>query len=115
MEERTINDMISEKVKEAPSIGKTESENESVAPNQEAGINLSGIFDFVKTSTGAGSIDDYIENPLNFSGSKGLAQVLRGLSGFVGAISEGFALVDIIIGAVRCSKEQKAGGQAWEK
>lgn len=63
------------------------------------------FFDILKTPTGEGSIDDYIDKPLNFDNSKGLAQVLRGLTGLLGALD--FALVDIVVGAFRWSEERK--------
>jgi hypothetical protein len=53
----------------------------------------------LKTKTGPGPVEDYVDNPFNFNRSMGLAQILRGLSGFLGALD--YAIVDIVVGSVR--------------
>lgn len=63
-------------------------------------------FSFLKTRTGPGEIENYLNNPFNFSHSKGLAQVLRGVTGFVGNLD--LAIVDIFIGTYNMIKEGKA-------
>lgn len=55
--------------------------------------------------TGDGSVGDYIEHPMNFLKSKGLARVLRGLTGIFGSLS--LAIIDIAVGALEFSKERK--------
>jgi hypothetical protein len=61
------------------------------------------IFDILRTKTGSGSIDSYIDSPLNFKKSEGLAQMLRGTTGFLGALD--YAILDICIGAMKFFKE----------
>jgi hypothetical protein len=64
------------------------------------------MFSRVMTAeTGEGSIGDYLEHPMNFNNSKGLAQVIRGLTGITGNLN--LAIVDVIFGALRFSKERK--------
>lgn len=69
---------------------------------ERRGIDVMGI---LKTETGEGEIDDYITHPLNFNGSKGMAQVIRGITGFAGNIR--LAIVDIIVGVIRLGQERK--------
>lgn len=67
----------------------------------KTGLDLS----FLKTPTGPGSIEDYIEHPFNIFKSRGLAQVLRGLTGLLGSLS--FALVDILVGGLQFMRERR--------
>jgi hypothetical protein len=60
------------------------------------------IFDILRTKTGTGSIDSYIDSPLNFNKSEGLAQILRGFTGFLGALD--YAILDIILGGLKFYK-----------
>lgn len=55
--------------------------------------------------TGPGSIGDYLNHPLNFNKSQGLAQILRGLTGLGANLR--LAIIDIGLGALRFSKERK--------
>lgn len=55
--------------------------------------------------TGEGSVGDYIEHPMNFLKSKGLARVLRGLTGIFGSLS--LAIIDIAVGTLEFTKERK--------
>ncbi len=61
----------------------------------------------LKTKTGEGSIETYIEHPLNFNKSKGMAQMIRGLTGLFGALD--LALIDIFVGLMQISKDKKVG------
>lgn len=69
---------------------------------------LGGKFDlgFLTTKTGEGSIDYYIDHPLNFNKGKGMAQVIRGFTGLFGALD--LAVIDILVGMLQFSKEKKA-------
>ena len=55
--------------------------------------------------TGEGSVGDYIDHPMNFLKSKGLAKVLRGFTGIFGSLS--LAIIDIALGTLEFSKERK--------
>lgn len=68
------------------------------------GIDLSVL----KTETGEGSVEDYLEHTLNFNSSKGMARVLRGLTGMMGSLN--FALVDIVVGTLDLMKSSKPKG-----
>ena len=70
---------------------------------QKIGINL----DWLKAPTGEGDISDYLDHPLNFKKSEGLAQILRGVSGFAGHNLK-YALIDILIGAFKFRSELKS-------
>lgn len=64
------------------------------------------MFNRVLTAeTGDGSIGDYIDHPMNFNNSKGLAQLIRGLTGIIGNLN--LAIVDVIFGALRFSREKR--------
>lgn len=71
-------------------------------PEPRRGIDLS----FLKTETGEGEISEYIDHPLNFNQSRGMAQMLRGFTGMFGSLK--LALIDIALGALNFSKERKA-------
>lgn len=66
-------------------------------------------FSFLKAETGAGSIEDYIEHPLNFDGSRGIAQILRGATGIAGSLN--LAVIDIALGAIQVLKDKKQDNQ----
>lgn len=73
-------------------------------PQQESKANE--MLNRVLTSeTGQGSIGDYIEHPMNFNQSKGLARVLRGLTGIVGNLN--LAIIDVVLGVLEFSKEKR--------
>lgn len=74
------------------------------APQQESRTNemLSRV---LKAETGAGAIGDYLDHPMNFNKSHGLAQILRGLTGMIGNLN--LAVIDVVMGALRFSKERK--------
>lgn len=61
---------------------------------------------WLKIKTGEGSIEQYIDSPLNFERSRGLAQILRGITGLLGNLD--FAIVDVLVGAFNYLKEKKA-------
>lgn len=62
-------------------------------------------FSFLTTETGEGAIEDYLDHPLNFNGSKSMAQILRGLTGLFGSLK--LAVIDIAIGGMNFVKERK--------
>lgn len=80
---------------------KTENETEDFEDNNK----MSFDFSFLKTKTGPGSVEDYVENPLNFNNTKETAQILRGVSGFTDDLD--LALIDIIIGIFKMFKGGK--------
>ncbi|MDP4170148.1 MAG: hypothetical protein Q8906_06015 [Bacillota bacterium] len=57
--------------------------------------------------TGAGSVEDYLDHPMNFLKSRGLAKILRGFTGIFGSLS--LAVIDIALGTLEFSKERKQG------
>jgi len=62
-------------------------------------------FSFLKTPTGSGTIESYLDHVLNPGHSKGLAQMLRGFTGIAGELN--LAILDITFGAFEYLKENK--------
>lgn len=77
-----------------------------VDPEREAGGGMGLDFSFLLKPTGPGDIEDYLQHPLNPRKSRGLAQALRGATGFFG---EGLraALADILFGLMEWSRERR--------
>lgn len=73
--------------------------------DNEPGINWRAL---IFAETGPGSIDDYIQHPLNWKESRGLAQVIRGLTGMFDSLR--YAIIDIIMGGYRFAEENKSAG-----
>ena len=94
---------------EALGLGAEELNMEEVeqqaADEQPLGLGsiFSGVMDLFRVETGPGDISDYIDLPLNFDHSEGLAQVLRGASGFIGANFLRSAILDLVVGFWRWS------------
>lgn len=98
----TLDDIAEQEVK-SPSL-----EMETIDPMDNAGepSRANEMFNKVLTAeTGDGSIGDYIDHPMNFNKSQGLAQILRGLTGMVGNLN--LAIIDVVMGALRFSREKK--------
>ena len=60
---------------------------------------------WIKAKTGPGSIESYIDHPLNTSKSRGVAQILRGATGLAGDLD--LAVIDIGLGLVEVIKEKR--------
>jgi hypothetical protein len=63
---------------------------------------------FLKAPTGEGSIESYMDHPMNFNRSKSLAQIIRGMTGMLGELN--LAIFDVVIGAFNYVKERKPNG-----
>ena len=77
-------------------------------PAPGPGVRVSDLIpdmSFILSETGPGPIEDYIDHPLNFKGSKGVAQILRGATGIAGNLN--YAIIDIGLGLVQVAKEGK--------
>lgn len=75
-------------------------------PEKEQSGGLSIDLSFLKTPTGEGTIEERLDHPLNFSHSRGIAQIIRGLEGIFGSLS--LAIVDIALGLLEVIKERRA-------
>lgn len=64
------------------------------------------FLEFLKTPTGSGSVESYIDHSVNFNNSRGVARVLRGLSGFLKS-DLNFAVVDVVVGLVEVFTSKK--------
>lgn len=60
---------------------------------------------WLKAKTGPGTIESYIDHPLNTSKSRGIAQILRGATGLAGDLD--LAVIDIGLGLVEVIKEKR--------
>lgn len=70
-------------------------------------------FSFLKAKTGPGPIEDYIDHPMNFNGGRAAAQILRGLTGLLGALD--LAIIDILIGTIQAINDRKKAEAAPEE
>lgn len=81
-------------------------EESAPAPAEEQAPKGMGIdLGFLQAKTGEGSIEDYIDHPMNVGRSKGLAQLIRGFTGLFGALD--LAIIDIVVGLMQFTKEKK--------
>lgn len=62
-------------------------------------------FSFLLKPTGEGSIENYMNDPLNFDGKKSTARILRGATGLLGALN--YAIIDIGLGVLEKMREKK--------
>lgn len=83
------------------------------APEAAAAPGRSFDFSFLKAKTGPGPIEDYINHPMNFNGGRAAAQILRGLTGLLGALD--LAIIDILIGTIQAINDRKKAEQAPEE
>lgn len=60
---------------------------------------------WLKAKTGPGTIESYIDHPLDASRSRGVAQILRGVTGLAGDLD--LAVIDIGLGLVEVIKEKR--------
>ena len=63
------------------------------------------LFDILKSKTGPGEIEEYIDHPINFKKSKAVAKILRGIEGIFGALD--LAIIDILIGSLELIKNNR--------
>jgi hypothetical protein len=106
----TLDDIANDKVEDiAGGAADVAEENFEEVPVQ-SNSRMNDLFSKILTAeTGEGSISDYVDHPMNFKKSEGLAQILRGLTGIIGNLK--LAIIDIVFGALRFSNEGKAGNQ----
>lgn len=64
-----------------------------------------GIPEFLKAKSPDEPIENFINHPFNFDGSRGLAQIIKGLTGMFGYFN--YAIIDIVMGWLRWTKERK--------
>ena len=64
---------------------------------------------FLAARTGDGSVDEYINHPLNFDNKASTARILRGCTGLCGQLD--YALIDIAFGVIEKIKEKGAPKQ----
>lgn len=76
---------------------------------QSKGSALNEILSKLTVQTGEGSVEEYMDKPLNFGKNEGqkraLARILRGLTGFLGSLD--FAIIDVAIGFLELNQGGK--------
>lgn len=83
-----------------------ENDHLPVIEYEEKESKSSEMFSRIMTAeTGEGSIGEYLEHPMNFNNSMGLAQLIRGVTGITGNLK--LAIIDVLFGAMRFAKERK--------
>lgn len=103
LENEAMAAMAAEKEMESGQLGAAaEVQQESAEPSVRFSM---PDFSFLLAKTGDGSIEDYIDHPLNRTRSHGVAQMLRGFTGILGETD--YAIVDIALGAFEVTKERK--------
>src|SRR4051812_23994356 len=101
MSNRTINDMLNDDEKNVPHETFTQDDLYEGGDYYQEPKNE--FFQKIITSeTGTGSIGNYLDHPMNFNKSMGLAQTLRGLTGIIGNLN--LAIIDVVFGILRFSK-----------
>lgn len=78
-----------------------EQEQEAAEPMRLAIPDLS----FLAAPTGDGSVEEYIQHPLNFDQKNSTARILRGATGICGSLD--YALIDIGLGLIEKIQERK--------
>lgn len=76
-------------------------------PEAEASARIK-LPEWLTARTGPGPVEDYINHPLNFVKSPGIAQVIRGFAGMFNKLD--YAIIDILIGGLRFFATRQRGG-----
>lgn len=96
-------------LKEAAEMLEMDSEHPEDMEEEGEGIRIPSFampdLSFLKAKTGSGSVDEYLNHPLNFKKSAGTAQMIRGFTGLFGDLD--LAVVDITLGAFELAKEKR--------
>lgn len=90
-----------------------ESEGAELQQIEPAEVEKKGIgidLSFLQAKTGEGAIESYIDHPLNFNNSQGVARIIRGATGMLGALD--LAIIDIALGILELWKGRKKIGNA---
>lgn len=112
-----FDDTKKEAMKEAAEeieMNKMDTEFPEDTVQEEGGFALPQMPDlsFLKAKTGDGSVEDYMNHPLNLKQSRGSAQMIRGFTGLFGALD--LAVVDITLGAFELAKEKRNVAEAGQ-
>jgi len=79
---------------------------EKILNSEGPGKTKNNFFDILKTKTGEGSIEFYNEHPLNFNHSLPISQIIRGATGFFGALD--LAIIDIMLGIFQLFMDKRS-------
>lgn len=79
-------------------------------PEQPQPSKLEEILKGLKTPTGDGPVEEYMDKPLNFGktpeSKRAIARMLRGVTGFLGSLD--FAVIDVVMGFLELNNTKGA-------
>jgi hypothetical protein len=82
-----------------------EREKEAVSVQEQQPGSGFAVPEFLKAQSPDVPIENYLNHPLNFAKSMGLAQMIRGLEGMLGGLR--YAVLDVVMGGMKFSQERK--------
>ncbi len=86
-------------------------DEEYIEAPEEPGVRIAmPDLSFLAAPTGSGTIEEYVDHPLNFDRTTSTARILRGLTGICGELN--YALIDIGLGVIEKIKERGHNEQA---
>ena len=95
-----LREALSDEAREAAAT-----DEEYIEEPEEPGVRISmPDLSFLAAPTGSGTIEEYVDHPLNFDRTKSTARILRGLTGICGELN--YALIDIGLGVIEKIKER---------
>jgi hypothetical protein len=98
-EEVSIDDVVGV----ADPVGPYDTLKDSLSdPEPKFSLNL----EFLKTQTGSGELEEYLNHPLNFNRSYAVGRIIRGITGFAGEMR--YAVIDIFLGVLELRKSKAA-------
>lgn len=101
-----LREAMNDEAREAAEI-----DEEYIEAPEEPGVRIAiPDLSFLAAHTGAGTIEEYVDHPLNFDRTKSTARILRGLTGICGELN--YALIDIGLGVIEKIKERGHNEQA---
>lgn len=108
LEQEAMKNFAQEKTFEKNMVNEFAEAAEAAAdPVETAADNLIRIdFSFLMKKTGPGTVESYLDHPMNPKRSKGRARFLRGCTGIAGDLD--LAIIDILIGSFEMVMERKS-------
>jgi hypothetical protein len=95
-----VNDYLNEEDAESLTLVNTE----EVVQEQEVMQRGFALPEWLKAETGPGSIESYVDHPMNFNKSMAVGRILRGLTGMFGSLK--YAVIDIVLGVLEMGRKK---------
>lgn len=113
LEQEAMRNFAQEKTAEKQILEEFASAAEA-APEPSPVDNLIKIdFSFLMKKTGPGTVETYLDHPMNPKASRGMARFLRGCTGIAGDLD--LAIIDILLGSFEMIMERRAGNVADQR